>query len=197
MGARRLPRELPTRLLLVVHYSGVGADERSIVGVNLYFTKNPIRRAIHIISLGSGGIGGNLISPPLLIRAGEIDTFTLKVQTQKDQSLLYVWPHMHYIGKEFTAFAVTPAGDTIPLIHIPNWDFRWQEMYRLEHPVPIPAGSEVNIVGVYDNTASNPANPNSPPQLVFSTGNMETKDEMMTLVLIYALTEPGDEKISL
>jgi hypothetical protein len=61
----------------------------------------------------------------------------------------------------------------------------------------IPAGSIVNVIGVYDNTADNPANPNSPPKMIVSTGNMRAKNEMLTLVLIYVSSEDGDEKISL
>jgi hypothetical protein len=190
---------LPRRgvILLTAHFAAQGADERPILGVNLFFSKKPVQRSIRIIAMGSGGIGEKAIDPPLMIRAGHVDTFTLKVRTKKDQTLLYIWPHMHYIGKEFTAFAVTPAGDTIPLVHIPNWDFRWQEMYRLKHLVRIPAGSDVNIVGVYDNTADNPANPNSPPRMIFSTGNMISTQEMLTLVLIYVNSEEGDEKVGL
>jgi hypothetical protein len=188
---------LPKRgvILLTAHYSAQAADEWSIVGVNLFFSKKPVTRSIRIISLGSGGIGEDAISPPLLIGPGQVSSFELKVKTPKDQSVLYIWPHMHYLGKEFTAFAVTPGGDTIPLVHIPNWDFRWQEMYRMKGLVKIPAGSTVHIVGVYDNTADNPANPNSPPKMVFSTGNMESNNEMLTLILIYVNSEEGDEKI--
>lgn len=191
--------KLPRRgvLILTVHYTALAADERSIVGVNLFFTPKPIKREVKIISLGSGGVGEELIRPPLMIFAGHVDTFHLKVKTQEDNSLLYVWPHMHYLGKEFTAFAVTPKGDTIPLVHIPHWDFRWQELYRMQHPVKIPAGSIVNVTCVYDNTADNPANPNSPPRLVLSTGNMDSRNEMMTLMLIYVTSEDGDEKINL
>lgn len=190
---------LPKRgvMLLTVHYTALGADEHSLLGVNIFFASQPIKRAVKVISLGSGGIGEEGIEPPLMILANHVDSFHLKVRTQEDQSLLYVWPHMHYLGKKFTAFAVTPAGDTIPLVRIPHWDFRWQELYRMPHLVKIPAGSVVNINGVYDNTADNPANPSSPPRLVISTGNMDSKDEMMTLILIYVSSEEGDEKVSL
>jgi hypothetical protein len=181
-------------VLLTVHYTALGADEHSIVGVNLFFSPKPIRRQVKIISLGSGGIGEEDITPPLLIRAGQIDTFQFSVKTQEEQSLLYVWPHMHYIGKEFTAWAQTPAGDTIPLVHIPHWDFRWQELYRMKHLVRLPAGSIVHVQGVYDNTAQNPFNPNNPPRLVLSTGNMSSRDEMLTLLMIYVAAEDGDEK---
>jgi len=79
-----------------------------------------VKRQVKIISLGSGGIAEKDISPPLFIPAGRISTFHLKVKTQEDQSLLYVWPISSF-GKEFYAYAVTPSGDTINLVHIPNW----------------------------------------------------------------------------
>lgn len=191
--------KLPRRgvVLLTVHYTALGADEHSIVGVNLFFTPKPIRREVKIISLGSGGVGEETISPPMLIPAGKVDSFQLQVKTQEEESILYVWPHMHYIGSAFTAWAETPSGDTIPLVHIPHWDFRWQELYRMNHLVRLPAGSVVHVKGVYDNTASNPANPSDPPRLVLSTGNMNSRDEMLTLMLIYVEAEEGDEKIAL
>ena len=110
---------------------------------------------------------------------------------------MYVWPHMHYLGKEFYAYAVTPSNDTIRLVHIPDWDFRWQELYRMKKLVKIPAGSVINMVGTYDNTADNPFNPNNPPKIVFSTGNMTSADEMFTLLMIYVPYKEGDEDISL
>lgn len=190
---------LPKRGVVVftVHYSATATDEQSVVGVNLYFKKKPAKRQVRIISLGSGGIGESDIYPRFVIPPNQVSTFSLKIRTPEDQSLLYVWPHMHYLGKDFLAFAVTAQNDTIPLIHIPNWNFEWQEMYRMKKLVKIPAGSTINIVGTYDNTANNPQNPNSPPKQVYSTGNMTAKDEMLTFLLIYAPYQEGDENVSL
>lgn len=190
---------LPKRGVVVftVHYSATAADEQSVVGVNLYFKKKPAKRQVRIISLGSGGIGEKDIYPRFVIPPNQVSTFSLKIRTPEDQSLLYVWPHMHYLGKDFLAFAVTVQNDTIPLIHIPNWNFEWQEMYRMKKLVKIPAGSTINIVGTYDNTANNPQNPNTPPKQVYSTGNMTAKDEMLTFLLIYAPYQEGDENVLL
>jgi hypothetical protein len=190
---------LPKRgvLLLTVHYSAIAGDEGSVVGVKLFFKQQPVQRSVRIISLGSGGIGESDITPHLVLFPNEVSTFHLKVKTIETQSILYVWPHMHYLGKEFYAFAVTPEQDTINLVHIPAWDFRWQELYRMKKLVKIPAGSVINMVGVYDNTASNPANPNSPPKLVLSTADMKAADEMFTLMMIYVPYQTGDENISL
>ena len=115
----------------------------------------------------------------------------------EDQSVLYVWPHMHLIGKQYKAYAVAPGGDTIRLINIPDWDFRWQEIYRFKKPVRIPRGSVIHIEGTYDNTANNPFNPFNPPQFILSQGDMKTTDEMMTLMMAFLPYREGDENISL
>lgn len=185
-------------ILLTVHYAPSATDETSVCGVNLFFKKTPVTRTMKVVSFGSGGIGEGQIEPIFYIKAGSVQTFSLEVTNpSQDQSLLYVWPHMHLLGKEYTAYITTPAGDTIKLVHIPHWDFRWQEIYRFPHPVKVPVGSVIHIEGTYDNTADNPANPNNPPKNVFSMGDMKTTDEMMTLMMGFLPYKEGDEKIDL
>ena len=185
-------------ILLTVHYAPSTTDEASICGVNLFFKKTPITRVMKVVSFGSGGIGEGQIEPIFYIKPNAVQTFRLEVTNpSQDQSLLYVWPHMHLLGKEYKAFITTPAGDTIRLVHIPEWDFRWQEIYRFPHPVKVPKGSVIHLECTYDNTANNPFNPNSPPKAVFSMGDMKTKDEMMTMMMGFLPYKEGDEKISL
>lgn len=185
-------------ILLTVHYAPSATNETSICGVHLFFKKTAISRIMKVVSFGSGGIGEGQIDPIFYLKAGKVQTFRLEVTNpNQDQSLLYVWPHMHYLGKEFKAFITTPSGDTIRLVHIPEWDFRWQEIYRFRHPVKVVKGSVIHLECTYDNTADNPANPNSPPKNVFSMGDMKTSDEMMTLMMGFLPYQPGDETISL
>lgn len=190
---------LPKRgvVLVTVHYSPLAAEESSVVGVNLFFRKEAISREVKVISLGSGGIGERDITPPLILFPGDVSKHTLKVQTREDQSIMFVWPHMHFLGKEFYSYAITPVGDTIKLIHIPQWDFRWQELYKVKQLIKVPKGSVIHLESTYDNTADNPFNPNSPPKSVFSFGDMNSKNEMMTLLLIYVPYREGDENIVL
>ncbi len=190
---------LPKRgvVLITAHYSPVAAEESSVVGVNLFFRKDNISRQVKVISLGSGGIGEKDIKPPLMLLPNDISKHTLQVQTREDQSVMFVWPHMHFLGKEFSAYAIPPAGDTIKLVHIPKWDFRWQELYKVKQLKKVPKGSVIHVDCTYDNTADNPFNPNSPPKPVFSFGDMNSKNEMMTLLLIYAPYQEGDENIVL
>ena len=79
-------------------------------------------------------------------------------------SLLAIFPHMHLIGKEITTFCIDNNSDTIPLCKIPHWDFEWQGYYNFNNLTKIPAGSKFFSEASYDNTSSNPHNPNSPPQ---------------------------------
>lgn len=180
-------------ILLTVHYAPVGKDEEELSGVNFFFKEKPINRTVNVVSLGSGGVGESSIDPYFMIQADSVKKFNLKILTPQDQSLLYIWPHMHLLGKDFKAFAVTPSGETINLVSIPSWDFRWQEIYRFKKLIKVPKGSILTIEGTYDNTKNNPRNPNNPPKMVFSANDMKSTDEMMTMLLVFLPYQEGDE----
>lgn len=185
-------------ILLTVHYAPSAVEAESITGVNLFFKKEKVTRPVKIVSFGSGGIGEDQIKPAFYIEPNYVKKFSLKLMNPgEDQSVLYVWPHMHLIGKQYKAYAVAPGGDTIRLVNIPDWDFRWQEIYRFKKPVRIPRGSVIHVEGTYDNTANNPFNPFNPPQFILSQGDMKTTDEMMTLMMAFLPYREGDENISL
>lgn len=183
-------------IFLTLHIAPLAKKEEITAGVNLFFTKTKIERNVKVISFGSGGIGENLITPTLRLYPNRVQTFSLTLANPgEDFSVMYVWPHMHLLGKEFKAFAVSPQGDTIRLAHIPEWDFRWQEIYRFKKLIRIPKGSRLFIKGTYDNTANNPFNPYKPPQMIFSSGNMETTNEMMTMMMVFLPYRKGDEEL--
>lgn len=184
-------------VLMTIHYAPTGVDMEDISGINFFYKKTPVKRKVSVISLGSGGIGEKSIEPYFMIPADAVRKFNLKITTPEDQSLLYVWPHMHLLGKDFKAYAVSPQGDTVKLVSIPSWDFRWQEIYRLKKLVKIPKGSVLTIEGTYDNTKENPNNPNHPPKMVFSAKDMKSTDEMMTLVMVFLPYKEGDETLIL
>lgn len=190
---------LPKRgvIIFTVHFSATPVKEVFDFGIKLTTTSEAIQRKIKIISFGSGGIGERDIIPNFIIHPNKINDFQLKMATRDAQSVMYVWPHMHLLGKSFKSYAVTPARDTIPLVFIPKWDYKWQEMYRMKKLTKIPAGSILTIDGSYDNTSQNPYNPNSPPATVYSAKNMDSKMEMFTLLMIYVPYKEGDEDLTL
>jgi hypothetical protein len=83
---------------------------------------------------------------------------------------------MHLLGREIKVTARTPAGNTVPLIWIKDWDFNWQGGYGFVEPVRLPKGSVVHVEAEYDNSDDNPHNPSSPPRQV--RWGEQTTDEM-------------------
>jgi hypothetical protein len=134
----------------------------------------------------------------LVVQPETVKTFHIKADIPEDISVLTIVPHMHLIGKKFWAYAIKPSGDTIRLVRINNWDFRWQYFYQPKTMLHIPRGSTIYVEGVYDNTSNNPNNPFSPPQVIMErNGSMKTTDEMFQLIMTYVPYQKGDEEISL
>lgn len=121
---------------------------------------------------------------PFIIPRNSTKQFVLMNKSpDKDIDVYRISPHMHYRGKSFIAFAVSPQGDTIPLIRIPKWDFRWQGLYTYKKPVTVPANSTIWAYAVFDNTNNNPQNPVVPAQEV--KYGFRSIDEMLELMLEY------------
>lgn len=185
-------------LLNNIHYGPSNKDVRDSSHINIFFRKSPVRRPISETQLGTFGVSP--IDPEFVIPPNEIKTFHTQATMARDISLLSVNPHMHLVGKTFWAFALDPGKDTIPLIRINKWDFRWQYYYTYKYPVKLPAGSVIHVFGTFDNTAKNPNNPFHPPQKI-TQGNgiesMKTTEEMFQFIFTYVIYKEGDEKIDL
>ena len=52
---------------------------------------------------------------------------------------------MHYLGKRVEAWATLPDGSEEPLLRIDDWDFNWQDEYRYEEPIHLPAGTQLRV----------------------------------------------------
>ncbi|MEZ4773032.1 MAG: cytochrome c [Bacteroidia bacterium] len=183
-------------LLNDMHYGPSATDTFDRSRFNVFFAKKPPKRPTMEIQLGTLGISD--IVPPLVIPPDTVMTFTTRAVIQHDISLLTLNPHMHLLGKSFLAYAITLEGDTIPLIRIPEWDFRWQFYYTFEKMLKIPRGAVICVEATFDNTSENPYNPFDPPQTVAERdGSMRTTDEMLQFIITYVPYQAGDENISL
>jgi hypothetical protein len=80
-------------------------------------------------------------------------------------------------------------------VKVNEWDFEWQDYYTFRKLVKIPNGYRLYSKHYYDNTTSNPNNPNSPPITVYS--NTGTDDEMLFDGMMYLAYQTGDELIDL
>ena len=73
-----------------------------------------------------------------------------------DMEALWIFPHMHMIGKEIKITATLPDGTVRTLLCIDDWDFNWQDIYEFAKPVRLPKGTRLTLTGVHDNSADNP-----------------------------------------
>ena len=115
-----------------------------------------------------------------------VETFELPVAVD----LLSVFPHAHHLGKEMRVTATLPDGAVRSLLHIPRWDFRWQQDYRYASPIPLPRGTRLTMRYTYDNSAENAANPRRPPLRV--RWGTDSSDEMATLMMQVLPASPED-----
>jgi tetratricopeptide (TPR) repeat protein/mono/diheme cytochrome c family protein len=158
-----------TDLILNLHLQPTGKAETVQAEIGIYFAAHPPTLAPMLVQLEHDGA---LHIPPASKDFAVTDELTLPVDAQ----VLAVYPHAHYLGKVLEAWAVLPNGARRWLIRIPNWDINWQAVYEYEKPVDLPKGTKIEMRISYDNTASNPRNPNHPPKLVVA-GN-RSEDEM-------------------
>lgn len=168
--------------------------------INLFFTDKPPTRETRELMLGTNGVSP--IVPPLQIEPNTRSRHSTRFQVDVDISLLTVNPHLHLLGKSIKGYAVKPNGDTVKLISIPKWDFRWQYFYTFKKPVYLPAGTWIISEAEFDNTTANPNNPNRPPKRVgerleYGGASMRAGDEMFQFILTYMLYKKGDEEMSL
>ena len=184
-------------LLKNIHYGPSNKDVLDSSYINVFYGPRPKRQIIET-QLGTFGI--SKIEPELILQPNKIQTFHTQASLSGDISLLSVNPHLHLLGKSFWAFAVQQNGDTIPLIKINKWDFRWQYYYTYEHPIIIKAGTVIHAYATFDNTDKNPFNPNHPPKVVTQgegVRSMQTTEEMFQFIFSYLPYQTGDEKIDL
>jgi len=184
-------------LIKNMHYGPSPKDDYDQSHFNIFFADGPPERPIKEWMLGTLGISE--VVPRLVVPPDTIMQVITEYTVKEDVSLLTINPHMHLIGSSFKAWAITPQEDTIRLISIPNWDFRWQYFYTFKKMLKIPAGSIIHVEGVYDNTIDNPNNPYDPPKTVIEPTNrdMRTTDEMFQFIITYLPYQSGDETISL
>lgn len=182
-------------LLNTLHYGPSPVDTTDYSEIHLYYADKKPERPLRELHLGTQGI--SKIDPEFIIRADSICSFTTRYTIKEDISVLTVNPHMHLLGTYIEAFAHL-KGDTIPLIRIPRWDFRWQFFYTYKHPLKIAKGYEVVVKAVFDNTLDNPFNPFMPPKTLRESGeHMKTTDEMFQFFINYVPYREGDENIDL
>lgn len=181
----RFPRG--SKILLQTHYGDhklKGQVEQTTVG--LYLRPTPPLHEIKWEILSQFDIA----IPPDARK-----TETIKFHVAKDMSVLGLVPHLHHVGRLVDVYMVTPDQKKVNLLRINEWVYLWQTRYMFRQPIKAPKGSTIYMHVVYDNTTSNPNQPNNPLQAI--RYDVCSNQEMLVLALFYADYLPGDEQRSL
>ncbi|HJR16852.1 MAG TPA: hypothetical protein VJ808_08355 [Gemmatimonadales bacterium] len=195
IGGFRVSRE-GDLLMHHVHYGPTPVHQADSSYFNVFFARHAPKRPTYTLLLGT--LGRAPVVPPLVIPPNTIKTFRTQFTLPADISVLTINPHMHRLGSTFLAYAVQPEGDTIPLIRIPRWDFRWQYFYTFEKILKLRKGTTVHAEATFNNTSGNPNNPFSPPREVREQGaSMKSTDEMFQCIITMMPYQEGDENIRL
>jgi hypothetical protein len=155
-------------LIFQMHYTAKGRPAHDRTRIGLVFAKKPATEQI----VAMQATAHRLAIPP-----GDPNYRVTAIATIDEPcTLVGLRAHMHMRGKEFTFRAIYPSGAVETLLSIPHYDFNWQPYYYLETPKVLPRGTRIEAIGVFDNSANNPANPN-PGAMVF--WGPQSWDEMM------------------
>lgn len=167
--AFRLPAN--SRVVMQVHYHPHGAEtspDRTAYGV--YFSDAPEPKEMRILPIVNQSFTIPPHDPNYRVDAQFFFPLPFPVK------IWLVAPHMHLLGRKMEVSYTPPDGTQQCLIRIDDWDFHWQGSYRYVEPIDVPAGTTLQLSAWYDNSSTNPRNPNNPPKPV-SWGEATT-DEM-------------------
>ncbi|MEI2724788.1 MAG: hypothetical protein V9H26_14965 [Verrucomicrobiota bacterium] len=162
-----------------MHYTTTGKEESDRTEMGLYLA--PGKPAAELIT---GAATTQEFEIPPGVRAQPVRA---EFQFERDAWLYEFSPHMHLRGASFTYTANYSDGRSEVLLNVPNYDFNWQTLYRLKTPQRMPAGTRLICTGTFDNSASNPANPD--PKATVRFGE-QTADEMFIGYFNYAAAAP-------
>ncbi len=150
-----------TGLRLNMHYNPKGQayeDSGTVIGLNL--AQGPVRKIAYIEQSGTSDLD---IAPgdPNHEAVGRPFVF------EEDSHILSFMPRMNERGKDFEYSLVYPDGTSRVLLRIPEWNYGWVFNYVLEEPVAAPAGSRIETVAHWDNSAANRHNPDPSARVGF------------------------------
>lgn len=154
---------------LQIHFTTTGRPERARLSVGLRFPRVPVHKRLYHQQVTTSRFRIPAGAPAHPVSAKRLLDF--------DATGLGLFTHMHVRGKDMTFLARLPDGTTDTLLLIPNYNFDWQQSYRL---VPgakkFPKGTAFEVLAHYDNSEFNPYNPD--PKAAVGHGD-QTFDEMM------------------
>jgi peroxiredoxin len=161
------------KLSMQFHYVTNGRATVDETQLGLYFLDSPAphEKLTQVVS-------ARFVIPP------NEHNFELQAEHVFDEDVIITGlrAHMHFRGKDMK-FSIQPPGEDIrPLLSIPAYNYGWQPHYLLSDPAVLKAGTKVIVTGAFDNSRSNPSNPDPDKQVGFG---VDSWDEMFSGYLTF------------
>ncbi len=154
-------------LVVQMHYTPNGKAGEDVSQIGFKFAKGPVKERVYIMSAPNLGFA----IPP-----GDANhEVKSSVTVHRDVKLVDFNPHMHLRGKDFQYTITYPDGRQEVALKV-KYDFDWQLYYRPKEPIFLPAGTRIDCVAHFDNSANNPKNPDPKATVRFGEQSWE---EMM------------------
>lgn len=164
--AKKVPKG--SRLLFQMHYTPNGKAQKDRSEIGLVFAKEPPTKEVLTYPIFNMAFR----VPPGDDNYKVESSFTFN----KEGWIVGMMPHMHLRGKDFTYHAHYPNGKSEILLSVPRFNFNWQSVFRPADPLHFPAGTKIECIAHFDNSAKNLNNPH-PDRWVF--WGDQTWQEMM------------------
>lgn len=151
-----------------MHYTSNGKKITDRTKVGYYFYKEPPTKMLRQTSITDFS---------LEIPAGKARHYeTAYVIFPGDAEIFGTQPHCHSRCYSTKLTIKYPDGREEVLLNQPRYDFGWQREYHFEPMLQVPAGSMMIAEYIFDNSTSNPANPD--PKINVTFGE-QTSEEML------------------
>jgi hypothetical protein len=151
-----------------LHYHPNGKPQVDRTRVGFYFGNGELKKEVVAALAGTF----NFSIPP------EAQNYEMRGAYIVDQDINVVslFPHMHLRGKDMMMTAAYPGGRQETLLSVPAYNFDWQLFYHPKPAIILPKGTRIDLIAHYDNSSSNPRNPDPTKTVTF--GEASTAEMM-------------------
>lgn len=161
------------KLSLQFHYVTNGLATTDETSIGLYFYDEPPERELLT----------KAISPRFVIEPYDPNhAMEASYQFERPVVVTSVRARMNFRGKKMKFALETADGKQRDVLSIPAYNYGWQPHYHLSEAVELAAGDTVHVRGAFDNSYSNPFNPDPSEEVRFG---LQSYDEMFTGYVTY------------
>ncbi|MEX0964270.1 MAG: hypothetical protein WDZ52_09560 [Pseudohongiellaceae bacterium] len=161
------------KLSMQFHYVTNGQSTVDETRVGLYFSDEP-----NLKERLTQAVASRFVLPP------NDHDFVLQAEHKIEQDVVItgVRARMNFRGKRMKFVVEDPDGHIDELFSVPAYNYGWQPHYKLDQAEAVAAGSILRVIGAFDNSISNPSNPDPDKEVTFG---LESWEEMFTGYFTY------------